>query len=355
MNKHQIHNIQTLGFDHLWSRFYLDPLRVKLQAALGRSIADFEMAQVLWLIDSGQVPENDDDALIRSVGGPTPPPASKPMTYGFHWGNFLYPFFGPATVGKGESALRGYFSRLQDRGDTDVLLNAEQDPWMVREGRAEWGRGFSAYSSDADLDYFVRMLDVAWLEYGLRPHVGIIDQPTLRRLYRDEGHRVLHKTRRLMNRIKGKATLVMPSWELGEVMSDGSGASHEMLEDRLVEWAEAIHAIDPEVWVGIHHAAGDLRGGNLFYGRMHNAIGHRACRYYQYRADDDQAAIEHQTLLIRNVAVKTGTSICVMEHSSPRRQNPTHTEDQARRRASWAARMLEQDQQQWNFMNGYPS
>lgn len=340
----------------------------------GKTPSNGELKHVLWLTGGwaalgGLEPDKAIDTvedLYRYVrtgdsGNPGPGPV-PPMTYGDHRGNFLYPFFGPAQLGQGRDRFGEYVDTLVARGDTDILINAEQDPWMIREGHPEWGAGFDVYRNEEDL------ADLLWaLPYcrarGLRPHVGLIDQPTLRELYdynteggwsrTKGGTDIREMTEWLMEQIKGQATLIMPSWELGEVMSDGSHKSHEVMEARLVEWATWIYEIDPEVWVGIHHADG-LRGGNNFYSMMREAIGHRACRYAQWSTDDRLNALEQKTSLAIQVADRTGTSLCIMEHSSPVRVGPGYSEEDAidRARACQDAGLV--GERQANFMNGYP-
>jgi len=253
--------------------------------------------------------------------GPGPGPSPVPITLGRWSGNFLYPaplFFGPACAAFPADKRAEYFSHLISRGDTHVLINADQADWGPSKGHPEWTEG-GIWALD-DLPRFLSVVAEARAA-GLIPIIGLIDQPRLKVEALDQ---VIRHSRQLVEATHEDCACYMLSWEIDEVWTHG-----DVREPNIRRWIASVdwHSRD----MGIHYADG-LRGGVNFYGSLPSG----ATRFMQWNASVGTAQLAQEARLIADVAVRTHTKVCAFEHSSPVNQTPTHTEAEATQRAQAA-------------------
>src|SRR3990167_1323333 len=177
-----------MGFSEEWYRNHARALNAVCRILReNEPDPDFYGTYFFHAVENGATLEEIVAAIRRDLNLPAdnvPPLPSQdnlpPLVMGNWRGNFLYPaenFFGPACAAFSPDRRQQYFSSLHARGQTHVVINAEQDDWGSRKGRPEWtAGGYDAYDK---LEKFVGVLREA-RSYGLSPVVGIIDQPTLR-------------------------------------------------------------------------------------------------------------------------------------------------------------------------------
>lgn len=295
-------------------------MRVRLRTAHGTYLRAGDQGEVNQTTKKGPWEEFEIEG-VEEAPPPPVPPLVFPLVIGNWQGNFLYPekhFFPPACAAFLPDRRAAYFQSIQNRGDTHVLINAEQADWGPSKGHPEWtAGGYSAYG-ETMMRRFVDTLKEA-RSHNLSPVVGVVDQPTLSR---QSLGKVITLTRQLVEATYPLVSMYMLSWEINEVWGDGG-----VREPNLERWIKDTdwHGRD----VGIHFSAGVLSGGINFYSRMPSNV----VRLYQYEASASKETLRHESRLIGEVAARTGTKACAFEHSSPVNQSPTYTESQAIDRA----------------------
>jgi len=334
------HTTQTWYMKYEWARAqvrqaYLD-LLFREPDPEGWGAYTWAMVEHDWTVD--QLRAN----IMESQEYREKHPDLAPIIMGRWQGNFLYPaehFFGPACVGFDPDRRARYFAYLRERGDTHVLINAEQADWGPSRGHPEYtAGGFNAYAGDG-MARLVAVLQEA-RRVGLTPLVGVIDQPSLRALSLET---LIARSRTLVNATAEHVCLYMLSWEIDEVWGHG-----DIREPNLRRW---INEVD---WrgrdVGIHYADG-MRGGLTFYGSLPPFT----VRLMQWENTLSVDELAHEAYLIAEVADRTGTKVCAFEHSSSLNQSPNRPEPECLERARAALaefRKFSLSEDRFGSMNG---
>jgi len=248
---------------------------------------------------------------------------SSPIeVHGGDWyGNFMYPYFSAAYLGMPNDFLLAHFDDHKRRGYRDILLNADQDNWMGRMGRPDWGTGFVWFENN-NLDR-VKWAANEMLKRGIRPHFGLFDQPRLNGITFDLQTDLMKE---FLQEMKDLINTLMYSWEIDERWPKSDDENGR--EQRLIKLANIAYGIAPDVNFSLHMANG-LHGGHGLYGDMPPT----ATRAMQYPREASDNALREDSQIVAPIAVEHDTKICVFEHSAPERHS-NYSIEEAKHRSS---------------------
>lgn len=191
-------------------------------------------------------------------GVPVPLPSLLDLPPEQRVGNFLYNagiYFPPAAAVKGQDAFRAACQWSKDNGYKLILVNWEQTDWAPARGYPrQWtGPQQHNFRTDAGIQVFIRMLQIAQTEYGLLPVVGLFEQDTVKTR---DWSRIDNMARKYIPQMNDWCVAYWDTWEINEVLG---GADHRRFEAIIDRYATKPH--------GLHFASNFFPEDNRAYWR----------------------------------------------------------------------------------------